>query len=176
VLLDQHTDAVTAKAVGLAAKLGFGEKDEMARALALAGKFHDCGKQADIWQRAAGNREDGPPLAKSAAPMRPKMLAGFRHELASLRLVERELAGEPELVRDLALHLIAAHHGHARPCFEKKAYDRESRCESERLALEAARRFGRLQQRYGAWGLAYLEAVLKAADAMASADEEKQDE
>ena len=107
--------------------------------------------------------------------MRFRMLAGFRHELASLRYVEGELINEPEPARDLALHLISAHHGHARPCFEKKAYDRENRRESERLAIETAQRFGRMQQYYGAWGLAYLEAVFKAADALASADAEEPD-
>ena len=105
--------------------------------------------------------------------MRPRLLAGFRHELASLRHAERGLDGVPAEVRDLALHLIAAHHGHARPCFEKRAYDRQHGRESERLAIEAAQRFGRLQKRYGAWGLAYLEAVFKAADALASADAEE---
>lgn len=43
---------------------------------------------------------------------------------------------------------------------------------SEAAALEAACRFGALQQQFGHWGLAYLEAVFKAADALASAEEE----
>jgi CRISPR-associated endonuclease/helicase Cas3 len=175
VFLQEHSDAVAAKAAGLAEKLDFSD-GEIARALVLAGKCHDLGKRAEIWQLAAGNRNGGPALAKSTVPMRLRMLAGFRHELASLRDAEREFAGEPEPVRNLALHLIAAHHGHARPSFEKKAYDRQyNQKENERLAIETAQRFGRLQRRYGAWGLAYLESVFKAADALASADAEEPD-
>lgn len=175
VSLQEHLDAVAVKAAKLAEKFGFNSEGEIARALVLAGKLHDCGKRAEIWQWAAGNRNGGPALAKSSTPMRPHDLQGFRHELASLRYAERELVGEPESIRDLAMHLIAAHHGHARPCFEKRAYDRENRRDSERLAIEAAQRFGRLQKRYGAWGLAYLEGVFKAADALASADAEERD-
>jgi CRISPR-associated endonuclease/helicase Cas3 len=173
VLLEKHLNAVAHRAADLAGKLGLG--NEITRALLLAGKLHDLGKQSEIWQRAAGNRNGGPPLAKSATPMRPHDLHGFRHELASLRHAERELVNEPEQVCDLALHLIAAHHGHARPCFEKKTYDRQYRQDSERLAIEAAQRFGRVQKRYGAWGLAYLEAMFKAADALASANAEEPD-
>lgn len=171
VLLKDHLSAVGEKASALVVRLGFSE--EIARALVLAGQLHDLGKQEPIWQRAAGNSNGGAPVAKSTTPMRPSVLAGFRHELASLRHAEHQLDGEPAEVRDLTLHLIAAHHGHARPCFEKRAYDRQHRRESEHLALEAARRFGRLQQRYGAWGLAYLEAVFKSADALASTDAEE---
>ncbi len=167
----EHLKAVAEKAAKLAEKLGLDEK--ITRALVLAGHLHDLGKQEPIWQRAVGNRDGAPWIAKSAMPMRPRLLGGFRHELASLRYAEKQLAGEPAEVRDLALHLIAAHHGHARPCFETKTYDRQHRRESERLALEAAQRFGRLQQTYGAWGLAYLEAVFKAADALASPDAEE---
>lgn len=171
VSLEEHLKAVAAKAAEVGEKLGL--EDDIRRALVVAGQLHDLGKQERIWQRAARNPDNAPALAKSALPMRPQVLGGFRHELASLRYAERQLDSESAEIRDLALHLIAAHHGHARPCFEKKAYDRAHRKESERLALEAAQRFGRLQRRYGAWGLAYLEAVFKSADALASADSEE---
>ena len=36
------------------------------------------------------------------------------------------------------------------------------------LAREVPRRFGRLQRKYGRWGLAYLESLVRAADIMAS--------
>jgi hypothetical protein len=39
---------------------------------------------------------------------------------------------------------------------------------TERVIAEAALRFARLHQALGAWQLAYLEAVVKAADALAS--------
>jgi len=102
--------------------------------------------------------------------MRGRQLGGFRHELASVRRA-RECSGFAELtpeITDLALHLIATHHGHGRPCFESKAYDRARLRESGELAQECTRRFAKVQQHYGAWGLAYLESILKAADGIVS--------
>lgn len=174
VPLTDHLSAVADMAQNLGAKLGLPK--DIVQALRLAGTYHDCGKQERIWQLAAGNTGLATPVAKPKKPMRPHDLNGFRHELASLRYAEEKLQAEsasPE-VRELALHLIAAHHGHARPCFARKTYSRESYRESERLASETARRFGRLQERYGPWGLAYLEAIFKSADALASAEAEEQ--
>src|SRR5262249_5514824 len=99
------------------------------------------------------------------------MLGGYRHELGSMLDAELQLPQDfvPE-ERDLALHLIAAHHGWARPHFADQAYDKTAYRSSERAALECARRFGRLHRCHGAWGLAYLEAIFRCADAIASAD------
>ena len=97
------------------------------------------------------------------------MLAGYRHELGSLldpKAADREGLTEGE--NELALHLIASHHGRARPCFPESAMDKRQVLRSRKEASEAARRFARLQRRHGAWGLASLEALFCAADAMAS--------
>jgi CRISPR-associated endonuclease/helicase Cas3 len=149
-------------------------------ALVFAGMQHDCGKKADIWQEAAGRRRDKErnwselPLAKARSWFSGKKLSGFRHEFESLRRVEK--LATPELypeARDLALHLIASHHGRSRPCFEEKAYGRGvDRDDSARLALECSHRFARLHRRYGPWVLAFVEAIFRAADVMASRDEE----
>ena len=74
-------------------------------------------------------------------------------------------------MKDLALHLIAAHHGRARPHFATdEAFDPERpMSDAEALAIETPRRFARLQRKYGRWGLAYLESLLRAADWAASA-------
>ncbi len=71
--------------------------------------------------------------------------------------------------RDLILHLIATHHGYARPDFPERAFDKDHPIALNRDVAEAAmKRFAQLQIKYGWWQLAYLEAILKAADALAS--------
>ena len=84
-------------------------------------------------------------------------------------LEEESLKANPH--RDLILHLIAAHHGYARPHFPERAFDRsQPKPLNQQIAHETLLRFNRLQQQYGWWQLAYLEAILKAADALASRD------
>jgi CRISPR-associated endonuclease/helicase Cas3 len=150
--------------------------------LELAGTLHDIGKGELIWQAAARNINQqgglvrGAAVAKPIAAMRGRDLGGFRHELASVRHASEELEklNVSADLRDLILHLIASHHGHGRPCFQEKAYDRNQLRNSAALALEAAQRFGRLQEHYGAWGLAYLETILRAADGLASKNAQEQ--
>jgi CRISPR-associated endonuclease/helicase Cas3 len=102
----------------------------------------------------------------------PTELSGYRHEFGSLLDVRADAAfGRlPEEARELTLHLIAAHHGRARPHFPaEEAFDPE-RADgvSREAAAEVPRRFARLQRRYGRWGLAYLESLVRAADILAS--------
>lgn len=73
-------------------------------------------------------------------------------------------------MQELCLHLIAAHHGRGRPHFPTdEAFDRER---PHKDVLEVASstpgRFARLQRKYGRWGLAYLESLVRAADVLAS--------
>jgi len=160
--LEQHLKGVSRVAGKLGLRLGLAP--EIVAALEEAGRLHDRGKADPIWQRAMnGNMER--PLAKTKGRGRPGALDGFRHEFRSVTA-----AGVAD---DLALHLVAAHHGWARPHFPPRAFDRRALTRSEVLSLECARRFARLTQRYGHWGLAYLEALFKAADALASQEEQK---
>ena len=69
---------------------------------------------------------------------------------------------------DLAAHLVASHHGYARPSFPESASDKNALSASRNLNLESARRYARLSERFGEWGLAYLEAVFHTADALGS--------
>jgi len=98
---------------------------------------------------------------------------GFRHEMLSVQLAElsSELPDD-EHERALLLHLIAAHHGYARPHFPPdRAIDpARPQSEADTAAVETMRRYARLQRRYGRWGLAYLESLLRAADWVASAE------
>lgn len=72
------------------------------------------------------------------------------------------------------MHAVAAHHGRARPHFPVvESYDPELKDEVVKaLVREVPHRFDRLQLRYGRWGLAWLESILRAADVLGSEDEE----
>jgi CRISPR-associated endonuclease/helicase Cas3 len=169
--LANHQKQVAAVAADLGRRLGLDER--LVRVFEWAGDWHDQGKDRPIWQREAGNRNGGPALAKSldASRFNGRRLGGYRHELGSLLDAETNLPADfTAEERDLALHLIAAHHGWARPHFPDRAYDKIACHRSQRAALESARRFGRLHQCYGAWRLAYLEAIFHSADAIASAN------
>lgn len=142
---------------------------DIAEAVVVAAHWHDRGKDRRCWQEAIGNRT-GEPLAKSDQPyFDAHRLGGYRHEFGSLveALEAEEIRQNAQ--RELILHLIAAHHGHARPSFERRAFDPETPvpvCEA--IAAEVPLRFARLQATYGWWSLAWLEALVKAADAIAS--------
>lgn len=176
--LSAHNAAVAAAATRTAMSLGLDGKT--VQALALAGRLHDIGKARVIWQRYANNlphrEEPGGPVAKSDRYGRWKHLAGYRHELGSLHdaRADDEVRSLSADTRDLVLHLIAAHHGWARPHFEPRHFDpgdpgkRRPTADNERLVVETMQRFARLQQRYGRWGLAWLESILRCADAEAS--------
>jgi CRISPR-associated endonuclease/helicase Cas3 len=178
--LDDHTRQIVERANSIATALGLaaGLRD----ALVSAARWHDRGKDRRRWQFYARNEYGNAPLAKSDRYRDPRLaLGGYRHEFGSLleALTARELDDHAE--RDLILHLIAAHHGWARPHFEPRAYGHEgpldpttgerraqTTAENERAAVETLQRFGRLQQRFGRWGLAWLESLLRCADIAAS--------
>ncbi len=63
---------------------------------------------------------------------------------------------------------MASHHGYGRPGFATEAIGPVRVAGAERVIADAALRFARLHQELGAWQLAYLEAVVKGADALAS--------
>ena len=117
---------------------------------------------------------------------------GGRHELLSVRLIE----SAPELLelahdRHLVLHLVASHHGFCRP-FAPVVFDSQPiRVESEvlghqvsansdtgleRLDSGVSERFWLLVRRYGWWGLAWLEALMRLADHRRSEAEQRDNE
>jgi CRISPR-associated endonuclease/helicase Cas3 len=99
-----------------------------------------------------------------------RIAGGYRHEFGSMRefadAYEGKISAE---VFDLAMHMIAAHHGRGRPHFPKGGFDPDAKTKSDDIAFETVRRFARLQRRYGYWQLAWLENLLRCADAKASA-------
>lgn len=179
--LSEHVHAVESEAKRIADELRFREDDLIRIALEFAARWHDEGKKADIWQRFAyGPALDGSPLGKMAKARDPKSLRGYRHEFGSLLRIhhpERHLPNEcvqPVNVEayDLALHLIATHHGAGRPHFGEAVYADFNDVERDAIHTDSIRRFSRLQRKYGWWHLAWLENLLRCADAMASADPE----
>ncbi len=208
VTLRIHTDHVRDLVVATARGLGLGE--DIRNCLAAAAELHDWGKLDPRFQALllGGNPHAAyalpEPLAKSdrlSASLREREIAhrrsalpkGFRHEFSSLTLVAHPdasalLPGAADL-RDLALHLIATHHGHARP-FAPVIDDPDpplldtqnllgaptiSISEDDRKANPAHRldsgipdRFWRLLRQHGPWGLAFLETILRLADQQAS--------
>ena len=193
VELERHGQAVGAQARAIADRIGLPR--HLAEVLEQAGRMHDIGKADRRFQRwldPEGAR--GVPVAKSKAPRhsweRMRMAAGWprggRHEDLSARLVrewlERNAAwGDPER-RDLLLHLVISHHGKGRPLVAP-VVDGTPATVSARVAgtsvevpadlgivdWDQPARFARLNDLFGPWGLALLEAALIRADHAISA-------
>ena len=167
IALDRHNADVEARVAANCAVLGL--SSELTEVFRTAARLHETGKAAEIWQRFARAPADGRPVAKSPRFGDPRMLNGYRHEFGSLLEARdhADIAALPEADRDLALHLIASHHGHARPFIRPDGGPRPAES-VEAAALDAALRFARLQEEWGPWGLAWLESILRAADRAAS--------
>jgi len=178
-----HLDEVRDMARRLVGRLNL--PDDIAEAIVLAAWFHDLGKHRERWQCSLGNnRYPDEVYAKSGrlpdgTVLRSrKFLEDYRHEFGSmLDLLDEKHPRHVEFMklshdmRELVLHLVAAHHGRARPHFPiDEAIDLERDDEAAAaLAIETPRRFARLQRKYGRWGLAYLESLVRAADYAVSA-------
>jgi CRISPR-associated endonuclease/helicase Cas3 len=193
VTLDKHVADVVGHACSIASKLGLSES--LSRCIMLAAQIHDLGKRRLHWQQGIGNYEKTDCFAKSGKhpttgkKLRPRPgLDPYRHEFGSLLDVSspsqhkesdadllRDFAALTDEDRDIVLHLVAAHHGRARPHFPMspadETFDPESDYEAtQKAAAEVPQRFARLQRRFGRWGLACLESLLRAADYAASAE------
>lgn len=183
---DVHTEDVSNNVTRVLKVLDPG--GDIQTALALAARFHDLGKRREWWQRSIGNPNPTDWYAKSGGKWKPWPIGdalGYRHEFGSLldvldqkREFRAELDSLPVEVRELALHLIASHHGRGRPHFPAdEGFDPER---PEAAWADANRdvpgRFARLQRRYGRWGLAYIESLLRSADYEASAHPSKEEE
>lgn len=172
--LDEHHAWTKDRARDLACRLGL--PDAYADMLGIAAHLHDEGKWAKRWQQAFSAKNDGV-YAKTLGPLRTALLDGYRHEFGSLPFAAKDvrLAALPDDLQDLALHLIGAHHGFARPVIGTRGCEDAPPSALEERAREVALRFARLQKRWGPWGLAWWEALLRAADQQASRDNDAAD-
>lgn len=166
--LSEHQAWAEAAARRLALDLRLPEP--YAEMLAAAALVHDEGKQLDRWQSAFHAPDGGrPPYAKTVGRPNVALLDGYRHEFGSLPFAEAHprVQALPADLRELCLHLVAAHHGGARPliCTDGAA---EPPSRAVARAREVALRYAALSERWGPWGLAWWEALLRAADQQAS--------
>ncbi|TVR82051.1 MAG: type I-U CRISPR-associated helicase/endonuclease Cas3 [Rhodospirillales bacterium] len=170
--LREHQDWTRQKAETLVAALGLDAA--LGKAVVLAARLHDEGKKAPRWQDAFRTPPDGRPYAKSGSRRPPDfdVLTGYRHEFGSLFHLERdnEFCALPDELKDLVRHLVVAHHGRARPLIGTEGCDKGPPTLLKAPARDVALRFARLQKRFGPWGLAWLEALVRAADQQASRD------
>lgn len=165
-LLEEHQSWAEEAANRIAKQLALPEP--YARMLQVAARLHDEGKRAQIWQRAFNAPRDGT-YAKTTSRPNLQRLDHYRHELGSLPYAEREprVQALDAPLRELCLHIIAAHHGNARPSIRTDGAEEPPSRLLER-AQEVALRFASLELRWGPWGLAWWESLLRAADQQAS--------
>lgn len=166
--LDEHQSWAEDCARQIAQRLGF--SDKWTELLALSARLHDEGKRAPQWQNAFGAPTDGRPYAKTKGPINFDLLDGYRHELGSLPYVEahddfKALGADDQ---EFVLHLVAAHHGYARPVIGVRGRDLPPPSITDEWARAVALRFARLSRQWGPWGLAWWEALLRSADQTAS--------
>ena len=191
VRLDEHGRAVGALARVIAQRIGL--RSDLVKVVERAGALHDIGKADERFQRRLDpeGRHDVL-LAKSATPRhrweatRGDWPRGGRHEDLSARLVHAWLEAHPSWGdpghRDLLLHLVISHHGKGRPLVppvdDGTPSDVSAVVDGARVEAPAdlaiadwgqPRRFRRLNERFGPWGLALLEAIVRLADWTVSA-------
>jgi CRISPR-associated endonuclease/helicase Cas3 len=170
VLLEVHSADVEREAERITAALALDEP--LKRCVVVAARLHDIGKSRGIWQRSIGNVRPPPVLAKAGPELSLRSLTRYRHELGSIldATADAELQRMSPELQELTLHIVAAHHGRARPNFPvDELFDPERpAADMALLGGDTIARFGRLQERYGRWGLAYIESLLRAADYAAS--------
>jgi CRISPR-associated endonuclease/helicase Cas3 len=156
--LDEHSRGVARYAGSFAPESLPGEVREAVRKAAL---WHDVGKADERFQLALGAAPSDK-LAKSRARSRSEarlawslsgLPAGWRHEIASAA----SLAGDDELIR----YLVATHHGRGR-CWLPAQPDAE--CWENAGGANWPDLHARLSERFGRWGLAYLETLVRLAD------------
>jgi CRISPR-associated endonuclease/helicase Cas3 len=196
--LASHTAGVVEHAKKYAS--GCGIAAELSRDICLAARLHDWGKCDERFQSWLAGKPfcGGKHLAKSgdnrskADDATLRAAAGYpnnaRHEAASVMAACASGLLSKAHDRDLVLHLIGTHHGFGRPFFpvwddqpgftvlveaEGRSFETSSGKELARIDSGWVDRFSLLNRRYGYWGLAYLEAILRRADCMQSRKEEQ---
>jgi len=183
--------------VSAAERHDLGKADPRFQAMLLDSSIDMAWMQPRLWAKSArgvAGKSARSSSRSSSVSHGSGLPAGFRHEMLSLQLAEQLEDNLDATSRDVMLHAIAAHHGHARP-FAPVVIDEQPRDVSlqrlelpdggvlnvqltvesrqawtaHRLDSGVAERFWKLNRRFGWWGLAWLESSLRLADWTASA-------
>lgn len=186
VLLDDHGAAVAERARALSGKLGL--PAQLQEVLFTAGLFHDAGKSDVRFQRfTLGNTDVNHHLLakshqKSIRRVRGKasegLPTGWRHEQLSAAVAAAHPIDQHQH-HDLVLRLVGTSHGRGRPNFPHTSADLLGSFAhaEDQLVREARRLFDggdwdaiieSTHRRWGVWGCAYMEALLRAADTQIS--------
>lgn len=156
--------------------------------LAVAAVHHDDGKASVRWQAAFHAPADKQPLAKVGKWIDQSILGGYRHEAGSLlglmgrwdvfpdAKASTALSSLSAERQELAKHLVSSHHGWSRPTLPVVGIEAIPPSKLVGLQREVAERFAALLATWGPWGLAWWEALLRAADGIASRKNEKKDD
>lgn len=173
ITLKQHQAEVAARMDKILAALGLDPSQLDVEPLRTAARWHDEGKQHPRFQRRMG--ADGTALAKPRPGHRPDQGDGWRHEQLSAAFVAACTDGDP-----LTVSLVAAHHGRGRPLFDRDdgaLLDAWGECPPETESW-VKRLFGpggsyellraQAERAYGIHGLAWREALVRAADMQVS--------
>lgn len=211
VSLESHTQHVVERADAALKVIGLRTVGHD-RTIRAAAQLHDLGKSdcrfqamlagitpAEAMERPSllgkGDGQRRTQAEKELIRQRALLPRGFRHEMLSMQVVDQHadrLVSGDKIDPELLLHLIASHHGHARP-FASIVIDepddvqilslevngvsidpakRRSWTPTYHLDSGIPERFWKLTREHGWWGLAWLEAILRLADQQASANEQ----
>lgn len=202
VALKKHSGHVARAAESYAKGLGL--DDHLVRDITLAAYLHDTGKADPRFQALlAGDEPVFAAFAGSKALLakspkrqgqhrgqhraRRGLVANWRHEVMSVRLIENHPALKRAYDPELVLYLIGSHHGYGRPLFpadDDAPPDAITlpdglggRCavaknSPARISSGWVSRFHKLRACYGSHRLALLEAILRLADHRASEAEQ----
>ena len=188
VTLLAHQQAVAERARLLARHAGLAAG--LAGALRAAGAHHDDGKADPRFQQVRLGLPPGSEvLAKSlpgstvrrvlAAEGQAGLPARWRHEQRSVADAWDLVHAEPGIDPLLALRLVGTSHGHGRSSFPHTSTQLKHQNDDPAWQERAAGLFDEgaweelvevTQARYGVWGCAYLEALLRAADCQVSGE------
>ncbi|MCY3487167.1 MAG: type I-U CRISPR-associated helicase/endonuclease Cas3 [Bacteroidetes bacterium] len=192
--LAPHNEAVGDFAKRICARIGV--RTDLAEVIEWAGRLHDIGKADQRFQRWLNpSWKFGDVLLAKSDTLQHRWqerrnIAGWpkggRHEALSARLVRAWLNKNSgwgdSISRDLLIHLVISHHGKARPLIgpvtddasltvNGRIFDESVSASADHgiIDWEQPTRFRKLNEYFGPWGLALLEAILRRSDHAVSA-------